>query len=206
MKRAWLFVMAAAFLSACHHNGDLIRRAAEGDPLAQYEYGRCLLTGQRGVKANPERAVAFLRPAAEGGYAPAQAVLALCCERGLGTALSLAEARRWYAAAAEQGHLQSCRELLRLELAARHPTEANRYLFRLAEHENPAAQFALGKLCLSGALGDERRTDGLRYVRFAAMQGDREACLLMADCYEKGQGGLPQNIELARGWRENAED
>lgn len=206
MKRLLLLLVAATFLTACSRHADLIRRVSEGDPIAQYEYGRCLLTGQRGVKKDPALAVGFLHPAAEGGYAPAQAVLALCYERGLGTAVSLKDARRWYAAAAEQGNLSACRELLRLELAAKHPKEASRYLFRLAEHENPAAQLALGKLCLKGALGEAHRADGIRYVRYAAMQGDREACLLMAECYETGQGGLPQNAALAQGWRTNAAD
>lgn len=206
MKRLLLLLAAAAFLSACSHRADLIRRVAEGDPFAQYEYGRCLLTGQRGVKKDPALAIGFLHPAAEGGYAPAQAALALCYERGIGTEVSLKEARRWYAAAAEQGNLSACRELLRLELAAKHPKEASRYLFRLAEHENPAAQLVLGKLCLNGALGEEHRADGIRYVRYAAMQGDREACLLMAECYETGQGGLPQNAALAQGWRTNADN
>lgn len=206
MKRLLLFLAAAVLLSACSHHADLIRRVAEGDPIAQYEYGRCLLTGQRGVKKDPSLAIGFLRPAADGGYAPAQAALALCYERGIGTAVSLKEARRWYAAAAEQGNLSACRELLRIELAAKRPDEAIRYLFRLAEHENPAAQLALGKLCLNGALGEKHRADGIRYVRYAAMQGEREACLLMAECYETGLGGLPQNLALAQGWRSNADD
>ncbi|MEP1028076.1 MAG: tetratricopeptide repeat protein [Alphaproteobacteria bacterium] len=52
-------------------------------------------------------AVAFknLKPAAEGGDAEAQALIAGMYARGQGTAADLGEAARWYGLAADQGHL-----------------------------------------------------------------------------------------------------
>lgn len=201
MKRLLLLVAAAWFLSACHQNAALAHRAAEGDPLAQYEYGRRLLTGQKGLAAQPEQAVAWLRAASSDGYAPAQAVLALCYERGLGVPADAAESKRLYTLAAEQGHTPACQALMAQEMRAGHVEGAKRWLRSMAEGGNPAAQMLYGKSCLAG----NRAGEGLRFIRYAAMQGNAEACLLMADCYEQGRG-VPQNQDLADGWRRNAEE
>lgn len=207
MNRALFFaVCAAAFLlSSCYHNAELAQRAADGDPQAQYEYARRLLTGQKGLTAEPECAVAWLHPAAEAGYAPAQALLALCYERGLGTERSPREANRLYTAAAEQGHAPACRALVAQEMAAGRLPAAERWLRLLAEQDNAGAQLVYAKMCLGGSFGHRREAEALRYLRFAAMQGNAEACLLMADCYAEGIG-VPRNAALAQGWRRNAEE
>lgn len=205
MKRCLLILAAAAFLPACHHNAALIRQAKEGDPLAQYEYGRRLLTGQKGVRHNPARAVAWLRAAASDGYAPAQSVLALCYERGIGVAANAGEAKRLYTLAAAQGHAPACQALIAQELHTGNTAGATGWLRSMAEGGNPAAQMLYGKSCLSGAFGKARMKDGVRFIRYAAMQGNEEACLLMADCYEKGEG-VPKDAAMAEGWRKNAEE
>lgn len=204
MKRCLLLLAAAFLLPACHHNGTLIRQAKEGDPLAQYEYGRRLLLGQKGVKHDPAAAVAWLRAAASDGYAPAQAVLALCYERGLGVERSTEEAKRLYTLAAAQGHTPACQALIAQEMKAGNKAGAAGWLRSMAEGGNPAAQLLYGKSCLSGAFGKARKTDGIRFIRYAAMQENKEACLLMADCYAKGRG-VPQDDDMARGWHRNAE-
>lgn len=207
MRHSLLFMAAALLLllPACYHNAELAQRAAEGDPVAQYEYARRCLTGQKGVRQDAARAAECLRPAAEEGYAPAQALLALCYERGLGVQTSPAEARRLYTLAAEQGCVPACRALLAQDVKEGKMTDSMRWLRTMAEQGNPAAQLQLGKLCLGGMPEAGTSADGVRYLRFSAMQGEREACLLMAECYEQGRG-VPQNALLARGWRENAEE
>lgn len=201
MKRLLLLVAAALCLPACHQNAALAHRAAEGDPLAQYEYGRRLLVGQKGLPASPEQAVSWLRAASSDGYAPAQAVLALCYERGLGVPVDTAEAKRLYTLAAEQGHTPACQALMAQEIRAGHTEGAKRWLRSMAEGGNPAAQMLYGKSCLAG----NRAGEGIRFIRYAAMQGNPEACLLMADCYEYGRG-VPRSDALAAGWRKNAEE
>lgn len=203
MKRCLLLLAAAFLLPACHHNSTLISQAKEGDPLAQYEYGRRLLLGQKGVKHDPAAAVAWLRAAASDGYAPAQAVLALCYERGIGVERSAEEAKRLYTLAAAQGHAPACRALIAQELRAGNTSGASGWLRSMAEGGNPAAQMLYGKSCLSGDFGKARVADGVRFIRFAAMQGNEEACLLMADCYEQGKG-VPKDAAMAAGWLQNA--
>lgn len=203
MKNRCLLLLTAVLLTACYHNASLARRAAEGDPLAQYEYGRRMLVGQKGMRQNPERAVAWLRAAAADGYAPAQAVLALCHEHGIGTERNEEEAKRLYTLAAAQGHGPACKALIAREMRAGNSAGATGWLRSMAEGGNPAAQMLYGKACLSGELGEGRAAEGLRFIRYAAMQGNREACLIMADCYAEGRG-VPRNADIARGWQRNA--
>lgn len=205
MKRCLLPLAAAFLLPACYHNGSLILHAQEGDPLAQYEYGRRMLTGQMGVRHDPEHAVAWLRAAASDGYAPAQSVLALCYERGIGVGADISEAKRLYTLAAAQGHTPACRALMAQEISTGNTSGAMGWLRSMAEGGNPAAQLLYGKSCLSGRLGKGRMRDGVRFIRYAAMQGNEEACLLMADCYEQGRG-VPKDAAMAEGWRKNVEE
>lgn len=203
MNRCLLLLSAAAvLLAACHPNAALIRQATEGDPLAQYEYGRRLLTGQKVRHADPPRAVEWLRTAAADGYAPAQSVLALCYERGLGTAPDAKEAKRLYTLAAEQGHAPACRALIAQEMRAGNTAGATGWLRSMAEGGNPAAQLLYGKSCLKGEFGAARVSEGVRFIRYAAMQGNEEACLLMADCYANGRG-VPKDDAMAEGWKKN---
>lgn len=205
MNRSLLLSVGSVLLllPSCYHNAELARRAAEGDPVAQYEYARRCLTGQKGVKPDATRAAECLRPAAEAGYAPAQTLLALCYERGLGVAASPSEARRLYILAAEQGAVPACRALLAQDVKAGKTAESMHWLRTMAEQGNPAAQLQLGKLCLGGVPEAGTTADGIRYIRFSAMQGEPEACRLMASCYEQGRG-VPKNELLAAGWRKNA--
>lgn len=200
-----LVLIAVLLLPACYHNAELMRRAEEGDPVAQYEYARRLLTGQKGVAPDAVRAAETLQPAAVSGYAPAQALLALCYERGLGVPKSPTEAHRLYTMAAEQGSVPACRALVAQELRAGKRADALRWLRSMAEQGNPAAQLQLGKLCLRGEKNAATDAEGIRYLRYAAMQGEREACLLMATCYAEGRG-VPQDDALAQGWLRNAKE
>lgn len=205
MRLRLLLFVVLMMTAACHHNGRLARQAAEGDPLAQYEYGRRLLTGQKGMRHNPQQAVAWLRAAAADGYAPAQSVLALCYERGIGIKADADEAKRLYTLAAAQGHAPACRALIAQELRAGNAAGATGWLRSMAEGGNPAAQLLYGKSCLNGEFGKARVGEGVRYIRFAAMQGNAEACRLMSACYAEGIG-VPKNEALAEGWLRNADN
>ena len=55
--------------------------------------------------------LAYLRTAAEQGYAPAQTELGLCYENGKGVEQDEAQAVRWYRKAAEQGNKDAQRAL-----------------------------------------------------------------------------------------------
>ena len=198
MKRAFA-ILAALMLASCYHNERLADAAAEGNPTAQYEYGRRLLAGEKGLRANPHQATLWLTAASLRGHAKAQSLLGWCYAQGRGVEKSPEESRRWYEASARQGSPIACLELAKDSLRNERGPDAARWLQPLAEAGFPGPQNILGKLCLLGQGGTIRQGEAQRYLRFAAMNGDAEACLLMGYCYAAGIG-VPRNADLTNGW------
>lgn len=95
-------------LSACASSGggaqidDLLTKANQGDPAAQFGMGVAYDTG-RGVRKNQTEAAGWYRKAAEQGYAAAQNSLGSLYQYGEGAPQDNAEAVRWYQKAADQG-------------------------------------------------------------------------------------------------------
>lgn len=89
--------------------------------------------------------------------------------------------------------------------------EAYELTLPFAKAGNADAQFALGVLLLSDeiklppeCLGVARSRLALCWVEKAALQGNVEACKVLADSYEKGFNGVPVNPKLAKLWRDMA--
>ena len=198
MKRAAAIVFALA-LAACHHNERLADAAAEGNAAAQYEYGRRLLGGEKGLTANPHQAALWLTAASLRGHAKAQSLLGWCYAVGRGVEKSPEESRKWYEASARQGSAVACMELAKSSLREHREPDAARWLQPLAEAGFPGPQNILGKLLLLDKGGAIPQAEAQRYLRFAAMNGDPEACLLMSYCYAKGIG-VPKNATLMNSW------
>lgn len=202
--RAWLIVLLALLLcTGCYHNAELLDLAQAGHPGAQFEYGRRLLSGTSGLPKDPEVAVMWFTAAAEQGEDRAQAALGLCYENGLGVSMSAAAAKRWYRLAALQGNANACLAMVNMSVRRKDYAGAARWLRPLAEADVVPAQLLLGKMYLSGVTGRNKGKQAVRYLRFAAMQGDPEACLLMSSCYAAGVG-VPKNEQLMLGWLKNA--
>lgn len=198
MKRAAAILVALA-LAGCHHNEQLADAAAEGNAAAQYEYGRRLLGGEKGLAANPHQAALWLTAASLRGHAKAQSLLGWCYAVGRGVEKSPAESRKWYEAAANQGSAVACLELAKAGLQEHREADAAHWLRPLAEAGFDGPQNILGKLLLLDKGGAIPQSEAQRYLRFAAMNGDPEACLLMGYCYAKGIG-VPKNTTLMNSW------
>ena len=198
MKRAAAMIVALA-LAACHHNEQLANAAAEGNAAAQYEYGRRLLGGEMGLAANPHQAALWLTAASLRGHAKAQSLLGWCYAVGRGVEKSPEESRKWYEAAANQGSAVACLQLAKAGLQEHREADAARWLLPLAEAGFDGPQNILGKLLLLDKGGAIPQSEAQRYLRFAAMNGDPEACLLMGYCYAKGIG-VPKNTTLMNSW------
>lgn len=78
-------------------------------------------------------------------------------------------------------------------------------LFRLAaDAGDTIAMYNLGRYLVRGAPRTERNAvEGVRLLRGAAEAGDEDACLLLAQCYELGEGG-PRDLAEADRWRRKA--
>ena len=199
MKRVAAMIVASLALAACHHNERLADAAAEGNAAAQYEYGRRLLGGEKGLSANPHQAALWLTAASLRGHAKAQSLLGWCYAVGRGVEKSPEESRRWYEASARQGSAVACLELAKSGLREHREPDAAHWLQPLAEAGFPGPQNILGKLLLLDKGGAIPQAEAQRYLRFAAMNGDAEACLLMSYCYAKGIG-VPRNTTLMNSW------
>lgn len=199
MKRAAAMIVAALALAACHHNEQLADAAAEGSAAAQYEYGRRLLGGEMGLSANPHQGALWLTAASLRGHAKAQSLLGWCYAVGRGVEKSPTESRKWYEAAASQGSAVACLQLAKAGLQEHREADAARWLRPLAEAGFDGPQNILGKLLLLDKGGAIPQSEAQRYLRFAAMNGDAEACLLMGYCYAKGIG-VPKNTTLMNSW------
>ena len=198
MKRA-AAILVALVLAACHHNEQLADAAAEGNAAAQYEYGRRMLAGEKGVRANPQQAALWLTAASLRGHSRAQSLLGWCYAQGLGVEKSAEESRKWYEASARRGSPVACLELAQDSLRNHREPDAARWLKPLAEAGFPGPQNLLGKLLLMDKGGAIPQSEAQRYLRFAAMNGDAEACLLMSYCYAAGIG-VPRNATLMNSW------
>lgn len=200
-----LAVAFALFTAACaHHQEELMEQAAAGNDAAQYELGRRLLLGRKGFTADPALGFAWLKQAALQGNANAMAAMGICYEYGLGTTTSAEEAEEWYNKAVDAGNPNACIPLIRQEMKKGNPNCVAGALTPPAERGAAAAQLVLSSIYLNDA-SPKKQELGIRYLRFAAMQGSAEACVRMGLCYAVGKG-VPQNDLLARGWFENAKE
>lgn len=190
-------------LSSCHNIYQLRRAAVKGDPQAQYEYGRRLLTGQKGALQSSRLAFRWFSRAAEQRDPRAMAAMGLCYERGLGVARSLSKARLWYAAAVDEGNDDACETLVQMEARAGNMSGALQWLERMADDDSIPAQLILAHMHLNGTARNADPQEGIRYLRYAAMQGNGDACLMLSTCYATGRG-VPRNDELMMGWLVNA--
>lgn len=203
MKFLCPIVCAMLLLTSCHGIYKLRQAAKAGDPVAQYEYGRRLLTGQKGAIRSYKHAFRWFSKAAESREPRAMAAMGLCYERGIGVRRSLSKARKWYAAAVDEGNDDACYTLVQMEARVGNHAGARKWLERMADDNSVPAQLLLAKMHLNGTARNASEAEGIRYLRYAAMQGDGEACYMLSTCYATGRG-VPKNQELMLGWLVNA--
>ncbi len=194
---------ALLLLTGCHNIYQLRRAAVKGDPEAQYEYGRRLLTGQKGAIHSSRLAFKWFAKAAGSRHPKAMAAMGLCYERGLGVQRSMNKARSWYAAAVDAGNDDACQTLVQMEARSGNMQGALHWLERMADDDSIPAQLMLAHMHLNGTAKNANAEEGIRYLRYAAMQGNGEACLMLSTCYATGKG-VPKDESLMMGWLVNA--
>ncbi len=82
---------------------DVLQRAKEGDPDAQYEMGMRYRTGD-GVFEDEQESVRWLGSAADGGNVDAMYEMGVSFDLGIGLPIDEFAAEEWYRKAAEHGH------------------------------------------------------------------------------------------------------
>ena len=94
--------------------GNLLLKAKQGDPDAQFALGRCYWKGF-GVPEDYGQAAYWYRKAAEQGHPCAQYNLGYYYREGYGVSQDLEQAICWYSKSAEQGNICAQEALERLQ-------------------------------------------------------------------------------------------
>ena len=199
------------------------RQAAEtGDAYAQYNLALCYHKGE-GVEKDLREAKMWYREAAEQGYVYAQYSLAEFCRCGDGGEKDMSEAVKWYRAAAQQGHpgaqysLGTC--YANGQGVFKDVAEAEKWYRKAAEQGDETSREALRKLGKEKKMAEayalvlvqkgrefvrkKKYGQAVECLRKAAEQGNADAQLALAACYEFGRG-TKKNREKARYWYEKA--
>lgn len=193
-------LLCCALLSGCSTSTyTILKRAQQGDPQAQYEYGRRLLTGQH-TKPDPVFAYQWFAVAAGQGHPKAQAALGACYQRGLGTPRNEKLAFKWYNEAAVQNEEHALQAVLEQADKQKSNAAARRTLQTLLNAEHPMAELYLAtRLLMNEACTESDRQQAVDLLRYAAMSGSGEAAFLLFMCYTEGSGVYP-SPRLALGW------
>lgn len=198
MIRWILLLQSCLWLCGCKSSThSILVRAQAGEPNAQFEYGRRLLTGQKSKK-NPELALGWFQAAAQQGHAKAQAALGVCYQQGIGHPRHEKSALNWYNKAAEQGDEHAMIALL-AHADKQSATDAKHTLRRLLNAENPVAELYMATRLINKEADKAALSQAVDYLRYAAMGGNGEAALLLSLCYIEGTGVHP-SPDLAMGW------
>lgn len=139
--------------------------AEKGHAAGQRSMGKC-----RMAAGDRTGAVMWLRQAAEGGDAEGQYLLAVCFQKGLGTAPDPAAAKKWLEAAAKNGHAKAKSAL---EAMRRGGTLAER-----ARRGERRAQYELGRSLLESGK-EKERAEGLALLQSAAQGGFADAAIVL---------------------------
>lgn len=196
----WILLLPSCIWLCCCKSSthSILERAQAGEPHAQYEYGRRLLTGQKSKK-NPELALGWFQAAAQQGHAKAQAALGACYQQGVGHPRHEKTALSWYNKAAEQGNEHALMALLAHADKQSSTTAAKRTLQQLLDAENPVAELYIATRLMKKGTDEVELSEAVDYLRYAAMGGNGEAALLLSLCYIEGTGVHP-SPGLAMGW------
>lgn len=154
----------------------LAQLAAEGDPVAQYQFGEVCFFGGKGISPNPAKAVGWFMKAAEQGDVSAQLRISDCYYNGTGVKEDHFEAVRWVRKAAEQGDSTAYWTL---------------GVCYYRDDGVPASS--------------NNKGEAVRWFKMAAERGHAKAQSWLADCYYYGDGVL-KDAHQAVVWYERAAD
>lgn len=168
------------------------------DAVAAYYLGRMNLYGYGQLKNNA-KAMQFFSQSAEGGFLPAQAVMA---NYTLLEKKDPMAALYWYKKSADANDLQS-----QLYVAAaylfgfgvnKNADKARQYYIGAAKQGSGIAQYQLAEYFLNSRQGENKKL-GLIWLNKAALQHNPKAQLLLGKLYIEGKI-VPQSLEQANQW------
>ena len=153
-------------------------------------------------------ALELATPRALEGDPAAQTLVAEIYSRGLGVRKDVAKAAEWYGKAAEQGvpEAQFRLAMILIDGGAEFsdPERAYELMQAAADAGNRTAQFNFAQMALDREPTDEGMATAVEYYELAADAGLADAQYAMAQVYERGLGGKPADLGIARTWLQRA--
>lgn len=203
----------AGLLVSCTTNpkiSELIKKAEQGDAIAQLEYGRLLKTSGNGVEQDWQKAVEMLQRSADQGNADAQWELGLMYEFSNHVIQDASKALEFYRKSADSG---SPIGLYMVAHCYQHGivvdedhsisdslyTQSFNELMQLAPQEDIYVLNFVGSAYYWGDGVTQDRQKAFEYYLISAQKGNPETQYKIGNCYETGQG-TDQNIDQAIFW------
>ncbi len=196
-------------VDAARYVSVLTQQAVQGDPKAQLELGRYLMS-TRGPRRDLDKAVEWMTRAANQGHAPAQRQLAKLYAGGVverqGQAFvtrfeDKAAAQHWLEAAASAGDVEAQYELAVYYSAP--PTldleQAFRYALKAGESGHVPAQRMVAGMYAAGKGVSADEAQALTWYAKAAAHGDVQSHARVAELYAGGRS-LPRDPRKAFEW------
>lgn len=147
------------------------RAADHGHAAAQYRLGDFYESGTH-VPPDMAQAAVWYRKAAEQGDHDGERALGRLLETGQSVPQNTAQAAAWYRKAANGGDIEASYRLGEFHLRAKDPTQAALWLTLAASDRYEKAEAALANLYFAGAGVPQSDTEGIKYLRRAALAGD----------------------------------
>ena len=145
---------------------ELIKKAMEGDAVAQNRLGICYYAGE-GIEQDYVEAVKWFQKSAEQGYKWGQYYLAIHYANGNGVEQNYEEAVKWYRKAAEQGHKDAQNRLgvcyYNGSGVEQNYEEAVKWYRKAAEQGNRDAQNNLGDCYYNGTGVEQNFVEALKW-------------------------------------------
>lgn len=181
--------------------------AERGDPEAQFELGRHLITGSEVAKKDEAEGARWLRKAADQNHLPAQHVLGSLYEEGIGLPKDQAKAVEWYRKAASNGlpmaqhSLGICYDIGKG--VTKDAKEAAQWFRNAANQDFPPAQAAYASKLERGDGLDKSTSKAAQWYLRAAQADYVPAMTRLANMYYTGTG-VPLDYRRTSAWYRRA--
>ena len=203
-RKIMLFICIVTTIVCFSQNAyeENIKKANEGDMVAQTEIGICYYNGN-GVAKDLKMAFSWIMKAAEQGYPRAQKNAGNCYLNGYGVEKDSAKAVFWYRKAAEQGDDFAQHNLANFykegKAIEKDLSQAVYWYRKSAEQGYDVAQSNLGFCYFNGFGVEKDLVQAVYWYRKAAEQGDARGQANLGSCYFNGEG-VEKDLYQAEYW------
>ena len=177
----------------------LIDAAEKGEAEAAYDLGGMYLSGKDDIKADTAKAIFWIRKAAEGGHAEAQAFMGAAYYDGIGLPVDTVESWKWWLKGAENGCVIAIRYVAGSYNGGVR-TQANyeqalKWYLELAKYDIAYAASPLGFLYIRGKGTPVNYEEAFKWFSIAAENNDPDALCVLGQMYY--EGNLEQDFKKA---------